>query len=143
MSDEVSNAFIGRREKPADADLAKALGSAKPLWDQLIASLAENHGVTDCEWRSYSPKAGWSLRLKRGKRTIVWLSPCNLHRFQVLYILGERALEAARRSRLPARGRLALEQAPKYPEGTGVRLLVKAAKDLPMIEKLAVAKIQN
>ena len=43
--------------------------------DQTIAELKSELGVNICEWNSYSVKAGWSLRLKRKARTIVWLGP--------------------------------------------------------------------
>ena len=138
----VPNAFIGRTAKPTDDELAAALGPAKPLWDGLVGDLAAEHGVADAEWSSYSPKAGWSLRMKRGKRTIVWLSPhegC----FQVTFILGGKAVAAARECGLPARILKALDEAPKYPEGTGLRLLVKGPRDIPAIGKLAAVKLLN
>jgi len=34
------NAFIGKMDRPTDAELGKALGPAKPAWDELIADLA-------------------------------------------------------------------------------------------------------
>jgi hypothetical protein len=142
VSDTAPNAFIGRTEKPTKADLTKALGLAKPIWDGLVTGLAVQHGVATQEWRSYSPKAGWALRLMRGKRTILWLAPfqgC----FEVLFILGDKALLAAHQSGLSARAIQALDQAKKYPEGTGVRLLVKSAKDIPTVKKLAVVKLEN
>jgi hypothetical protein len=136
------NAFIGWTGKPAEADLCKALGPAKPVWDGLIADLAAQHGVTIQEWKSYSPKYGWSLRLLRGKRTIVWLGPCE-GCFQVLFILGDRAVEAARGCGLSAGALAILDEAPKYPEGTGVRLLIKGPKDMPTVKKLAAVKLEN
>lgn len=142
VSVEVANAFIGSTQVPTDLDLDRALGHSKAAWDELIADLADQHDVTIQEWRSYSPKAGWSLRLKRGKRTIVWLSPCE-GCFEVLFILGDKALLAARQSDLSARAMEALEKAIRYPEGTGVRLLMKTSKDIPAVKKLAAAKLAN
>ena len=136
------NAFIGRVEMPTDADLAKVLGPVKPVWDGLLADLAAKHGVTVQEWTSYSLKAGWSLRLKRGKRTIVWMAPCE-GCFRVAFVLGDKALLAARQSGLSARTLRALDQAQRYPEGTGVRLLVEGPKDIPAVKKLAVVKLEN
>ena len=75
MSAPAQNAFLGKTTRPSNADLEKALGRAKPLWDQLVAELASEHDVTTREWKSYAAKSGWSLRLMRGKRTIVWLVP--------------------------------------------------------------------
>ena len=76
MSEPAPNAFIGRAEAPTDADLAATLGAAKRFWDELIADMADRHGVAVQEWRSYSRKTGWALRLKRGKRTILRMAPC-------------------------------------------------------------------
>jgi hypothetical protein len=136
------NAFIGRTESPGDADLSEALGSAKPVWDRLIADLAAQHDVAIQEWKSYSLKSGWSLRLKRGKRTILWLGPCE-GCFRVMFILGDKALLAARQSGLSAHALRALDQAERYPEGTGVRLVIKGPKDIPTVKKLAVVKLEN
>jgi hypothetical protein len=122
--------------------LAKALGPTRPLWDGLIAHLAAELGVTVQEWNSYSVKAGWSLRLKRGKRTIVWMSPCE-GCFRAMFILGGKAVLAARQCGLSARALRALDGAERYPEGTGLRLLIKSAKDIPTVKKLAVVKLEN
>lgn len=136
------NPFVGKATRPSDSDLEKALGRAKPLWDQLIAELASEHDVTTQEWKSYSPKYGWSLRLMRGKRTIVWLAPY-AGAFQVLFILGERALTAIRQTAVPARVLRMLDEAPKYPEGTGLRFEIKTAKDIAVVKKLAAIKLQR
>ena len=142
MSAPAQNAFVGKATRPSDSDLEKALGRAKPVWDRLIADLASEHDVAAQEWRSYSAKSGWALRLMRGKRTIVWLAPCE-GSFQVAFIFGDRAMAAARQARLPARVRRLLDDAPRYPEGTGVRLQVKTAKDIPVLKTLAVIKLEN
>ena len=97
MSAPAQNPFIGKTTRPSDSDLEKTLGRAKPLWDQLVAELASEHDVTTREWKSYSAKSGWALRLKRGKRTIVWLVPYD-RCFQVAFIFGEKALTAIRQS---------------------------------------------
>src|SRR5688500_3702738 len=129
MSTAPQNAFLGRTAPPSDSDLGKALGRAKPLWDQLVAELASDHDVATREWKSYSAKHGWSLRLKRGKRTIVWLVPyagC----FQILFIFGEKALTAIRQTAVPERVLRMLDEAPEYPEGTGLRFQITGAKDI-------------
>ena len=142
MSDTPANAFIGRTDRPAEADLSTALGPAKPVWDSLLSSLADRHGISYYEWKSYSIKAGWSLRVMRAKRTIVWLSPFD-GCFQVGFILSDRALAAARALKLSAAATRALVEAQRYPEGSGVRLLIKTARDLPAVLKLAAVKLQN
>jgi uncharacterized protein DUF3788 len=136
------NAFIGKSKKPAQVELAGELGPAKALWDQLVADLAAESGVDIQEWNSYSRKAGWSLRLKRKDRIIVYLSP---HRgcFTASFALGDKAVHAARQSGLSPQVVKIIDQAKRYAEGTAVRVEVKAAKDLAAVKELAVAKLEN
>ncbi len=138
---ETSNAFIGKTVQPTEREVAVALGSTAALWSQLVDWFAEQ-GVGLKDWNSSSPKHGWSLRLKLKKRTIVYLSPCD-GCFRVAFALGDRAVAAARKSDLSKSILTLLDEAPRYAEGTGVRLMVKAPKDLAPIRKLAFVKLAN
>jgi hypothetical protein len=142
MSAPAQNAFLGKTTRPSDSDLEKALGRAKPLWDQLVAELAAEHDVKTREWKSYSATRGWSLRLTRAKRTVVWLVP-NAGSFEVAFIFGEKALAAIRQTAVPTRVLAMLDAAPKYPEGTGLRFQIKTAKDIAVVKKLAAIKLQH
>jgi uncharacterized protein DUF3788 len=139
---DIPNAFIGKVEQPTPKETAAALGSAAQAWEQLVSWLAEEHGVTGQEWKSISPKYGWSLRLKLKKRTIVHISPCD-GCFRVAFILGDRAVKSAKESDLPKNVLKMIADAPRYAEGTGIRLLVRSEKDLTPIHKLAVIKLAN
>jgi hypothetical protein len=132
------NAFIGRTKPPTDEDLSTKLGAARALWDELLTELA----LPIHEWNSYSPKAGWSLKLKLKKRTIVYLAPCH-GSFRVAFVLGDKAMEAARQLKLPKAVLKIIDEAPRYPEGTGVRLEIAARKDLAAVKKLAEVKLAN
>ena len=136
------NAFIGEVAPPTERDLAEALGPAKTYWDAVVVDMARDLGCPECEWKSYSPKHGWALRLKRGKRNIAHLSPCS-GSFVVVFILGERAVAAARASQLGVRANALLDAAPRYPEGTGLRFEVTSARSLPLIRKIAAIKLAN
>jgi hypothetical protein len=139
----LQNAFIGKPEKPTDEELAAELGSpSQALWDQLVTGLAREYGVAIQEWNSYSRKAGWSLRLKRGERNIVYLAPSR-GCFLASFALGDKAIQAARRSKLPPGAIKILDEARRYAEGTAVRIEVHAAKDIAIVKKLAVAKLEN
>jgi hypothetical protein len=109
------------------------------LWKQLVECLAKQ-GVAEQEWKSSSAKYGWSLLLKLKKRTIVYLGPCN-GCFRVSFVLGDRAVAAARQGDLSKTTHKLIDEAPRYAEGTGVRLIVKAPKDLAAIRKLALIKL--
>jgi hypothetical protein len=135
------NAFTGKSRKPSDADLTAALGPAREHWDQLIDA-AKKMGVGDQEWRSYSPKYGWALRLKQKKRNILYLSPgsgC----FLASLILGDRAMDAARHCGLAKSALKVLDEATKYPEGTAIRIEIRKQKDTVAIKKLMTVKIAS
>jgi hypothetical protein len=137
-----TNAFVGKKQTPTDEELAATLGPVKPTWDHLLAELAQEFGVSVHEWKCYSPKAGWALRVKRKARTIAWLSPSE-GAFNVIFILGAKAMRAARQIKFPQRVIKAMNEAPKYAEGTGVRLEVKSSKDIGTLKKLAAIKLAN
>jgi hypothetical protein len=138
----LSNAFIGKPKKPTDSELAEALGSAKSLWDQLLTQLADQYNLVIYEWNSYSPKAGWSLRLKLKKRNIVYLLPCS-GCFFVAFVLGDKAIKAAHQSKLPQRVIKIINGATRYSEGTGFRFEIKKPKDLDIVAKLTAIKLDN
>ena len=134
------NAFIGKKTKPTDADVAKALGPAKALWDEVIDALKK-----DCptkEWNSYPVKAGWSLKLKKKDRTILYLGPWE-GGFRVAFALGDKAVKAARESQLPKPMIKLLDEAKKYAEGTAVRFNVTNEADVEAVKKLAAIKIAH
>jgi len=136
------NAFIGKAKKPTDAELAAVLGPAKARWDKLLACLADEYKLTVQEWNSYSPKAGWSLRLKSKGRNIIYLGPCT-GAFRTAFVLGDKAVEAARRSDLPQSVIKIINTAERYAEGTAVRLEIKAVKDIAAAVHLAGIKLAN
>jgi hypothetical protein len=138
----VANAFVGKTGKPTENELAAELGPTKEAWDQLLAQLAEEFDLVTCEWNSYSRKAGWSLRLKRGDRNIVYLSPghgC----FMASFALGDKAVRAARESKLPKAVLQIIDQAKRYAEGTAVRLDVHDSRDTTAIKRLVAIKLEN
>jgi hypothetical protein len=136
------NAFIGKLEKPTDEELATELGAAKALWEQLLTGLAKELNLQVREWNSYSSKVGWSLRLQHKKRNVVYLSP---HKggFRASLALGDKAVQGARRSKLPAHVLNSISQAKRYAEGTAVRIEVREAKDLAVVKKLVALKVED
>lgn len=138
----LTNAFINKPTAPTAAELAAELGPSQGLWDELLAYLASEHGAGIQEWNCYSRKAGWSLRVKREKRTILYLSPCR-GSFRVSFALGDKAVQAARQGRLPKAVLDIINDAKRYVEGTAVRVDVNGPKDIAVVKKLAVIKLEN
>ena len=135
------NAFIGKPEAPNERELSAALGRAHTLWRDLLNALA-SVGADECEWHCYSRKAGWSLRVKRGDRTIVYLSPC-VGTFRAAFALGDRAIQQALASKLAPPVLENIRTSRKYAEGTAVRLNVDNRADVTAVKRLAAIKIDN
>ena len=139
----LSNAFAGNPNAPTDLEVDEALGvPAKALWGDLLRTLAKEHSLTTQEWTSYSVKAGWSMRLKQGKRNIVYLTPSR-NAFMASFALGERAMEAARTSDFPASVQEILRDARKYAEGAAVRIDVHTPQDVAIVAQLTAIKIAH
>ena len=136
-----TNTFIGRIARPTVEELLAALGSTANVWGELLDWLAKQ-GAAEQEWKSSSAKYGWSLLLKKKKRTILYVSPCD-GCFRVSLVLGDRAVAAARQSNLSSSALKLLDEAPRYAEGTGLQIIVKGLKDLASIRKLALIKLAN
>lgn len=138
----LANAFIGQAKRPSKAQIARALAASHPLWQDLVSSLKQDLKLDKEEWNSYSTKAGWSLRLQFKKRNILYLAPGN-GSFLASFVLGDRALAAAKSSNLPPDILKILDEAKRYPEGTAVRLEVHSRKDVEVVKTLARIKLEN
>jgi len=139
---QTQNAFIGHTAKPSSLEVAVALGTSAVAWTQLIDWLADVHDVLVHEWKSDSLRYGWSLRLKKKDRIIVWLAPCQ-GCFRVSFVLGPRAMEIVHETHFPPPVQQAIAEAPHYAEGTGIRLIVHTPTDLLSVRTLAEIKLSN
>lgn len=140
---EYSNAFVGKAERPSEAELTAMLGASVAVWNEFIAWMANEEQVAEQEWKGVCVKKyGWSLRLKQKSCNIVYLCPgkgC----FMVSFVLSDKALKAAKEERLPKSVANVLATAPHYPEGNGVRLVVERSRDLAPIRKIATIKLAS
>ncbi len=135
-----SNAFIGKKTEPTAAELTAALSKKNRLWDELLKELATRYELVDHDWNSYSPKAGWALRIRRKDRNILYLSPSH-GAFQASIILGDKAIAEARKAGLsPIVARL-IKAAKRYPEGNAIRLKVASPSEVDFILELVGIKL--
>jgi hypothetical protein len=61
----------------------------------------------------------------------------------VPFALGDKAVEAARQSRLPPSVIKTINEAKRYAEGTGVRMEMKKPKDIEIVKQLAAIKLAH
>jgi hypothetical protein len=136
------SAFDDKARPPEDQELSKVLGRSLRVWSRLKELLAEDHPPMTESWGYAGKDYGWSLRLERKKRRVIYLTPQERH-FLVGIVLGEKAVKAARQARLPPEVLERVEAAPRYAEGRGLRLEVRFKKDIDAIRELARAKMAN
>jgi hypothetical protein len=136
------NALCGWEAPPSEKELTGVLGPCRSLWDELLVQLADDLKLTSREWGTSSPKLGWSLRIKRGDRIIVYLAPV-AGSFRASFALGDKAVQTALASKLPLAVKQSIRNAKKYAEGTAVRIDVSGADDLAIVGTLAEAKLRN
>jgi hypothetical protein len=141
-SEMALSAFNDKSSTPRSKELKETLGRSSTLWDRLREHLVSEYQPLTDKWVMYSEKWGWSLQLKRKKRTILYMTPCKKH-FLVGFVLGEKAVKAAHESDLPEPVLTMMDSATKYVEGRGVRIEVRTKKDLETTKKLAAIKMAN
>ena len=137
---------LGRLDDPGEESSPESiqglLGSSSPLWFDLVEYLADRYPPITEEWAFPGQKYGWSLRLVRRKRRIVYMTP-QKEQFTVGVVLGDRAVAAANKSSLPATILEEINGARRYAEGRGVRIEVTSAEDLRAIKLLADNKMAD
>jgi len=137
-----SSIFIDKSKKPNKAKLAEALGISSSLWEDIKSFIKENFGEFVEEWKFYSKKSGWTLKLLRKKRNLFFFLPQKGH-FKITFVFGDKAVSAVEKSDLPKSIISNLVNARKYMEGRGLQIDVTTKAGVNHIKKLIKIKIEN
>lgn len=134
--------FGGKDIMPNEEMLAGVLTDSKALWDSI-----KNHLTATCsniseQWKYYSKKAGWSLVIKNGERTILYLIPLN-NGFKANFVFGEKAVVIAQTAGLPERIVSLICEAKPYMEGRSFMVDIKTEADVCTAIKLIEIKVGN
>ena len=95
------SAFDDKAKQPKPKELAEVLGGSASLWDDLVTNIASRFDPLTQDWGYSGKKWGWALRLKHKKRAVLYMTPCDGF-FVVGFALGQKAVDAAHASKLPA-----------------------------------------
>jgi hypothetical protein len=136
------SAFTDKTRMPTDDDLRPVLGRAYASWTTLLDLVAERIDPINELWGYTSASTGWGLRVRHRERVILYMTPQE-NQFLVSFALGEKAVAAAHAAKLPAALLKAIDGAPRYAEGRGVRLEIKGSRQLASLAKLAEIKWRN
>ena len=112
------------------------LGPAHPAFQALLARRAK----TTAEWRRYSNKSPWLLKVSQGKRTLFYARP-DSGKLKVTVLLGGRAVEAALAGQVSKQLHGAIREAKVFPEGRPVSVWIKRPADLAKVEQLISVKL--
>ncbi|MEO8102501.1 MAG: DUF3788 family protein [Betaproteobacteria bacterium] len=134
------SAFADRSARPSEADLLRVLDSAAPLWTDLVAHISSRYEPVSEQWHFAGARFGWSMRLRRTDRIVLYLIP-QAGTFLAGIVLGAKAVAAAQDEKLPVAVLKLIAEAPRYAEGTGVRLPIASQGDLSAIKKLVALKM--
>jgi hypothetical protein len=122
---------------PSVEELARLLGKS---YDAFQALTHERTGAT-CEWKRYSKKGPWVVKVSEDERTLFYLTP-HADRFEVTVVLGERATKAALAGRVRPALHGAIRSARPYVEGRPVRVVVAGKADLAGVAELVAVKLK-
>jgi hypothetical protein len=134
------SAFGDKAGPPTAGELQRTLGPAGAAWSKLAKYVEKTYGPAVEQWNFAGAKFGWSLRLRKAERVILYLIP-QAGQFLVGIVLGGKAVDAAQSAGLPAAVLAAIAAAPRYAEGTGLRLPIAGEQDLPPVEILTALKM--
>ncbi len=121
--------FDDPNQPPEPAELRRRLGSAATAWNALVAGVAGRCPPIEEVWKFGGAKLGWSLRLLRKGRVLLYLTPQE-GRFLAGLVLGGKAVAAAREAGLSPALLAQVEAAPQYAEGRGLRVELTAGGDV-------------
>jgi hypothetical protein len=132
-------AFDDSSAPPSETALADLLGAAVTPWADTVAACPAG---TSFDWKFYGRKAGWVLRARQKKRTLLYLVP-DAGRCDAVFVFGNRAAELASRSPLPDEVLLAISTATPHVEGRSFRVPVASAIDVATVAALLDIKLSS
>ena len=142
MEDVALSVFTDKAHAPTAAELRADLGPAHDAWTAVIEGVSSRIPDVTQLWGFTSKSTGWGLRLRHGERVLLYMTPAN-GRFLASLALGEKAVGAARKAKLPRSLLAAIEAAPRYVEGRGVRIEVETADAVPSLAALVGIKHES
>jgi hypothetical protein len=133
--------FHDEARLPTDDEVRRVLGDSHGSWIQLLCLVRESIPQLGEIWKFTGGKTGWALRLVHHDRVILYLTP-QPRQFVISVALGERAVAAAPTAQLSASVMEAINAAPRYPEGRGIRITVQDDREIEALARLAKIKCE-
>jgi hypothetical protein len=130
--------FVDKGHKPTSREIASAIGTKRPLWEELIRFLTENYHVKGnlvFGGMSY----GWALRYRKGGRALTTIYPAR-EGFVAQIVIGPTQAEEAFNLDLGENARSVLKGAHPYHDGRWLFIRVGSKRDLADVLQLLALK---
>jgi hypothetical protein len=128
--------------KPDDNLLKEMLSDSYQFWQDIKDYISGEFGNAIEEWKFYGIKSGWTLKMLLKKRNLFFLAPQETG-FMIAFVFGDKAVKEIEKSKFPAKIIKEVNEATKYAEGRGLRIIVKSAREVEIVKKLIRIKIDN
>lgn len=125
--------------RPTTDDLRAVLGRSYAAWAALTA-FVHMRGPAREEWRA--GPGGWTVRLRRGGRSLLTLSTADRHFRAQFVVPPERVGEMLALSLAPST-RALIRRARPYPDGRWITLTIRTLKDIADLKTLVMLKAQR
>jgi len=132
--------FIDKSSPPSESMLREALGFSNACLDELQIFLTEKLGEIKPDWKLYSPKYGWTLKILHKKRNLCFISPQKNY-FRLSFVFGDKAVAEIEKSTIPKADIERLVNARKYMEGRGILFEIHDDSEIETLKKLFEYKI--
>lgn len=134
--------FDSKLIKPDDSVLRHELGKSKEYFDSICEYIESEYRDLNPEWKYYSKKSGWILKLFNKKRNVLFIVHCSGY-FRTAFTFGDKAANLVFASSLPDNIKEGLKSAKKYSEGRTIQLEIKSNTDLGHILQLIKIKLDK
>ena len=124
---------LGKDRESAFCEIPSVLSIREFLKNQV--------GEIQPEWKFYSPKFGWTLKLLHKKRNFCFISPREGY-FNLSFVFGDKAVTEIQKNSLPKEIIDEVVNARKFAEGRGLRLQIRSSDQLDIIQQLLEIKSQ-
>ncbi len=134
--------FTDKKQQPADAEIAKAIGPQLPAWEEFLQFIRETYPSDEDFKFLYGKKYGWARRFRSRGKLLTSLYPAE-GRFVVQINLTPEAVERALAMEPGKNTREAIARAHPYPEGRWVFIPVESADDVQDVKQLLALRAET
>ena len=130
--------FTDKEYQPTEIAVWEALGSRRPLWEELTRFIADNYPIPG-EWNFGGKNYGWNLWYRKSGKTLVTLYPQDRY-FVAQIVLGKAEVEQALALQLGKNAGTVLAETPQLHDGRWLFIKVKTKRDVKDIQQLLQIK---